>query len=327
MPRVLIAPATLAGFHAAFLDVLKDAGVDVVFPKNNTQLAEDELLAELKGVHASIAGSEPYTRRVIAANPQLRVIARAGVGYDAVDCEAATEHGVAVTITPGTNQDAVAEHAFMLILALAKDLIFQHHTTMAGKWVRKTTLPLRGRTLGLAGLGRIGKATAMRGVAFGMNVIAFDPIPDRQFADDHGIRLVSWEELLRTSDYLSLHMPGTRESRRIINKQTLAQMKRTAFLINTSRGSLVDEEDLAAALKAKTIAGAGLDVFETEPPGDHPWFKLDNVAITPHMAGVDLQSRDDMALSAAEAILSLMRGEWPAEKIVNQAVRAKFIWS
>lgn len=327
MPRVLVAPAPLAGIESPFIAVLKGAGFELVYPSIKGQLNEDQLLDHLKGIDATIAGSEPYTRRVIAAHPQLRAIARAGVGWDAVDCEAATDHGVAVSITPNTNQDAVAEHTFAHILALAKDIVNQHLGTIAQKWPRKSTLPLRGRTLGIAGMGRIGKAVALRGECFGMKLIAYDPYPDHAFLKAHNIRLVTWDELVRESDFLTLHMPASKESRHVVNAQTLAKMKPTSFLINTARGALVNETDLVAALKTGVIAGAGIDVFEIEPPGDHPLFYLPNVVLTPHGAGVDLQSRDDMALSAAQAIVSLARGEWPAEKVVNPKVQATFKWA
>lgn len=326
MPRVLIAPATLAGVDAPYLDALREAGFELVYPKTPKQLTEEQLLEHLVGIDASIAGSEPYTRRVISSHPGLRVIARAGVGYDAVDCEAATDHNVAVSITPNTNHDAVAELTFAHILALAKNLIHLHAGTVAGNWNRQTTIPLRGRTLGIAGLGRIGKAVALRGKCFGMKVVAYDPFPDPAFLSANNIRSVTWDELLAESDYLTLHMPATKECQRIVNAQSLAKMKKTSFLINTARGALIDEAALAAALRAGDIAGAGLDVFEVEPPGDSPLLKLPNVVFTPHMAGVDLQSRDDMAMSAAQAIISLSRGEWPAEKIVNPKVQARFRW-
>ncbi len=163
MAKVLIAPATLVGIGGPYLQALQAARFELVYPGTNNQLTETELLHHLNGVTASLAGSEPYSRRVLAAHPQLRVIARAGVGYDAVDVQAATEQGIAVAITPNTNQDAVAEHTFTHILALAKNLISQHNGTVAGHWPRQANLPLRGRTLGIAGLGRIGKAVALRG--------------------------------------------------------------------------------------------------------------------------------------------------------------------
>jgi phosphoglycerate dehydrogenase-like enzyme len=289
-------------------------------------MTEDQLLAALDGIEASLAGSEPYTPRVLAAHPQLKVIARAGVGYDAVDLEAATKQAIAVCFTPGTNQGSVAEHTFALMLAWTRSLISQHTAVKAGGWPRGTLLPLRTQTLGIAGLGRIGKAVATRAVAFEMNVIAHDPFADADWARQHNIPLVSFEELLRRSDFLTLHMPALAETHRLINARTLALMKPTAVLVNTSRGAVVDEMALYEALKKKQIAGALLDVFDLEPPGEHPLFTLDNVIVTPHAAGVDLRSRDEMALSAAQSIASLYRGEWPAEKIVNPQIRERFCW-
>jgi phosphoglycerate dehydrogenase-like enzyme len=317
---------TLARSEGPFLQVLRQAGMELVFPGLGHQLGEEELLHFLDEVSATIAGMEPYTARVLDAHPSLRVIARVGVGYDAVDVPAATAHGVVVTIAPGTNQDAVAEHTFSLILGLAKDLVHGHLGTQAGGWPRGVTRPLRGRTLGLAGLGRIGKAVALRGLAFQMKVIAYDPVPDTAFAAQHGIPLVPFERLLAESDILSLHLPLTADSRHLINHATLAQMKSGAILINTARGGLVCEADLLEALRSGRLAGAGLDVFEKEPPGRSPLFELPNVLLSPHAAGADTQSLADMAQSAAEAVIALSRGQWPAEKIVNPEVRDRFRW-
>jgi D-3-phosphoglycerate dehydrogenase len=215
---------------------------------------------------------------------------------------------------------------FTLILAIAKNLISQHLGTIALKWPRGANLPLRGRTLGIAGLGRIGKAVALRGECFQMKLLAYEPFPDHAFAKAHGVTFVSFDELLAQSDYVSLHLPASKETQHLINRHTLAKMKPTAYLINTARGALVKEVDLIEALENKKIAGAGLDVFEEEPPKDSPLFHMSNVVVTPHAAGVDLQSRDDMAMSAAQAIVSFSRGEWPAEKVVNPDVRPRFRW-
>src|SRR5262245_5237648 len=328
MEKVLIGPMTLAGLEGEWLRVLRGAGFEPIYPPMAHQLNEDELLEQLRGIKASVAGSEPYTARVLKAHPQLRGIARTGVGYDAVDIAAATEAGIAVTIAPNTNQDAVAEQTFALMLALAKDLVPQHCALKEGGWPRRATLPLRGRSLGVAGLGRIGKAVALRGKAFGMRLLAYDPVPDTAFAQVHGVTfLPTFEQLAAESDYLSLHLPATPKTRHLICRRTLALMKPTAFLLNLARGSLVCEADLLEALQSKRIAGAGLDVFEEEPPGKLALCQLDNVVVTPHAAGTDLQSRDDMALSAVQAVVSLSRGEWPAEKVVNPSVRDRFRWS
>jgi D-3-phosphoglycerate dehydrogenase / 2-oxoglutarate reductase len=326
MTRVLISPTTLAGVQASFVDVLKAEGFELVFHGHKSQLDEAKIIEALKGIDATLAGSEPYNERVFAASPQLKVVARVGVGYDAVDLAAATRHGVVVATTPNTNQGAVAEHTFAMMLALTKNLVSQHVGTREGRWPRGSNIPIRWRTMGIAGLGRIGKAMATRAKAFEMKVIAHDPFPDTAWAAANDVKLVSLEELFRESDFLTLHMPALPETTKMVNAKMLALMKPTAYLINTSRGAVIDEADLYEALKAKRIAGAGLDVFAQEPPGNSPLLTLDNVVLTPHAAGVDLQSRDDMARSAADAIISLSRGEWPTEKVVNPQVRATFRW-
>lgn len=322
-PRVLIAPAPLKEIEHVYGPAITAAGAELVFPTRAVQMTEAELIEQLPGCVASLAGSEPYTRAVIAAAAPkgLKVIARAGVGYDAVDLAAATEHGVAVTFAPGTNQESVAEHTFTLILALARHLIRQHNGIAAGGWPRQTNTPIRGSVLGVLGLGRIGKAVARVGRNFGMTVIGHDPFADAAYCAANGIELAAMDDVFRRADWVSLHMPMLPESRQCVNARTLGLMKPTAYLINTARGGVVCEPDLYDALKNRRIAGAGLDVFENEPPGDNPLLALDNVVMTAHTAGVDLKSRDDMARAAGEAIARLIRGDWPADWVVNPAVR------
>lgn len=327
MPKVMIAPSPLANLKGDFLTVLSGAGFEFVYPKKAAQMNEPDLFEQMAGISASLAGSEPYTRAVFTAFPRLKIVARVGVGYDAVDVQAATDHGVVVTTAPGTNQDAVSEHCFTLILALAKNLLHQHPLIRDGFWPRQANLPLRGKTLGLVGLGRIGKSMTTRAQAFGMKVIAYDPFPDVAFAEKSGVRLMPLDDLLGTADYVSLHLPATPQTRHLINAERLKLMKPTAFLINTARGAVVDEPALYEVLRDKKIAGAGLDVFDEEPPlPTNPLLKLDNVVMTAHTAGVDLQSRDDMARKAAECIAAVSRGEWPTECVVNPEVKAKFKW-
>ncbi len=326
MRKVLITPTILARVEGPHLQVLRDAGLEFSFPPRQVLLSAEELLEQVPGVSAIIAGSEPYPRRVFEAAKDLRIIARAGVGYDSVDLAAARDHGVLVTITPGANQDAVAEHTFALILGLAKRLRAQDLPIRAGQWPRLPGVPLRGKTLGIAGLGRIGKAVAVRGAAFDMRLLAYEPVPDAAFVERYGITLVPFERLLADSDFVTLHVPLAAESKHLINKRTLALMKPSAYLVNTARGGLVCEADLLEALTAGKLAGAGLDVFEKEPPGQNPLFALDNVLVTAHTAGVDWQSLSDMAVSAARAVAAVSRGEWPAEQIVNPEIRPRFQW-
>jgi phosphoglycerate dehydrogenase-like enzyme len=329
--RVLVAPAHLREIETVFAPTLEGAGYTIQYPQNlNVQsdrpMPEAELLAQLPGCVASLAGSEPYTRTVIekAAAAGLKVIARAGVGYDAIDLAAATDHGVAVCFAPGTNQEAVAEHAFMLILSLVRNLRGQDSLIRKGEWPRRAVGFVRGTTLGIVGLGRIGKAMATRANAFGMNVLAAEIAPDVGFCEANRVTLVPFEELLRRSDVVTLHVPKTPLTKYMIRKETIELMKPTAFVINTSRGGVVHEGDLADALKAGRLAGAGLDVFEKEPLGSSPLLPLENVILTAHTAGVDRRSREDMARLPAQAIVRLLAGEWPAEWVVNPAVKDKF---
>ena len=322
-PKILIAPSHLPEIESIYGPALAGLNAELVYPKRPAQMTEAELLDQLPGCVASLAGSEPYTRRVIevAAKAGLKILARAGVGYDGIDVQAATDHGVVVTYAPGTNHEAVGETALMLMLNLAKSFVHQHTQIAAGKWPRRAYQPLRGRTLGVVGLGRTGKATTTRARAFGMTVLATDPVQDTAFAAAHAVEFVGLEELLRRADYVSLHVPLTPLTRKLINAETLRLLRPTSCVINCSRGEVIDEAALLEALTAKRLAGAGLDVFEHEPPGDNPLTKLDNVVLTAHTAGVDWQSRNDMARVPAECIAALMTGGWPTECVVNGELR------
>lgn len=327
MPRVLITSGILSGVDGPWEKLLGEAGFEVVPSRWPRQLTESELLDVIGGADAIVAGAEPYTRRVIEANPQLRVVARTGVGYDAVDLAAATKQGVAVTITPGTNHESVAEHAFALMLALARSIVPQTTGIRGGTWRRDASAQLRGQTLGLVGLGRIGRAVAVRAKAFGMNVIAFEPNPDAEFVAQHEVSLVPLERLLSEADFVSLHLPFSKESQNLIDDRTLRLMKPTAFLINTARGGVVCEESLVRALEERRLAGAGLDVFAKEPVyPDNPLLRFDNVLCTAHTAGIDLQARDDMAMMAARSIVALFRGDWTHAGIVNPGCREHARW-
>ncbi|MCH8923238.1 MAG: phosphoglycerate dehydrogenase [Planctomycetes bacterium] len=331
-PAVLITPETLLDQNGPHIDVLREAGFEIRYPKNR-ELARGgcgaaETVDELHGCSAVIASSEPYTADVIAHADSLRVIARCGVGYDRVDVTAASEHRVAVTITPTANHEAVAEHALALILAIAKSVGVGDRQLRAGGWPRIITRPLRGCTLGILGLGRIGRSMAIRGAALSMRVIASEQFPDETFVAQHNIELVDQDELLARSDYLSLHCPLNDETHGLINRQTLAKMKPDSVLINTARGGLIVEADLIEALNTGPLAAAGLDVFEQEPPSaDNPLFKLDNVVVTPHLAGADSTSLQNMATEAAQCIARLSRDDWPEGAVVNDALRESWRWS
>ena len=257
---------------------------------------DDETVVEvLEGASAVIASAERYTARVLESLPDLRVVARSGVGFDRVDLAAATSNDVVVAITPNANHESVAEHAMALIMALARSLVSADGPMRRGEWPNSPRKQLRGSTLGIVGLGRIGKSLATRALAMKMRVIATELQPDQVFVEENGVQLMGLDELLASADYVSLHCPLSEETRGLVDGAKLALMKPTAYLVNTARGGLIVEADLAAALRSGVLAGAGLDVFEEEPPGlDNPLYELDNVILSPHVAGLDELAVEEM---------------------------------
>ncbi|PYM05296.1 MAG: hypothetical protein DMD82_11575 [Candidatus Rokuibacteriota bacterium] len=311
--RVLVTLAHIYDREAPYLRRLESAGLEVVRRiGKNGKLTEDELIEALPGVFATLAGSEPYTERVLAGAPDLRVIARWGVGYDAIDLEAATRRRVAVCIAAGGNHEAVADYAFALMCALQRGLRHNTRLVTQGVWRTEFRPGIWRATVGIVGLGRIGKAFARRCRGFEMRLLATEPAPDLAFVGEHRVELMALERLLQHADIVTLHCPASPATRHMINVERLALMKPTAYLINTARGPLVDEAALYDALVGGRLAGAGLDVFEREPLTASPLFALDNVLLSPHVAGVDLTSEVAMADRAIDAILAVRHGRVPA---------------
>ncbi len=311
MPSVLINCPREYFADESLIDALTAAGCAVRYKPEGLALGEEELIELVQGHDAVIAGGEPYTRQVMERADTLKHIARWGVGFDRVDVPAATELGVLVTTTQGANDWGVADHAFALILALAHVVVDNDRAIKAGGWPRLAGRDVWRKTLGIVGLGRIGKGVAQRAGGFGMTVLAAEPYPDRAFVERHGVEIVPLEELLRRADFVSLHLPGGAETRHTIDAERLALMKPTAYLVNTARGTLIDEDALEAALREGRIAGAGLDVREVEPPRDTRFDDLPNVILTAHIAGVTHETIIAMGTMAAETIAQALRGVVP----------------
>lgn len=283
-PRVLVGSRSFGQTFPEHLEELRAAGLEVVPNEAGRAYRAAELLELLPGMDAIITGTDELTAEVIAAAPRLKVIAKHGVGLDTVDVEAAEARGVLVRATAGAMHDSVADLALALVLALARDVVGAHAGVAAGAWRPTTGIELRGRTMGIVGIGRIGREVAHRAQAFGLEVCAHDPYPDEAWARERGVALVGLDELLERSDIVSLHAPGGADGP-LLGAMQLGRMRAGALLVNTSRGSLVDEEALAAALAAGRLGGAGLDVFAAEPPRDSPLLGLANVVLTPHVGG------------------------------------------
>lgn len=303
--------------------ILRAEGCETLFKPLHGIRSEEELIDLLQGVDGAIVGGDPFTARVIEASPQLKVISRTGVGYDAIDLKAATAQGIVVCNTPGVNRHAVAEWTFALMLSCARKMNENLSEVRNGGWVRHEGMDLAGKTLGIVGLGTIGKEIAQRADAFEMRILACDVIRDVPFAEAHRVDFVPLERLLGESDFVSLHLFLTDKSRHLINDERLALMKPTAFIINTSRGGIVDTEALCRALREKRIAGAALDVVEGEPlRADSPLRELNNVYLSPHVGGVTADARRLSGAMAAENLICAFKGERP-RGILNPEVLAR----
>jgi phosphoglycerate dehydrogenase-like enzyme len=327
LARVLVVPPIMREQPNRHREILTSSGFEIVYPTvHETYLDRSTLLANLQGIDAVIAGAERYDDDVLAKS-HLRVIARFGVGYDAVDVPSATRRGIAVTITAGANEDSVAEQALSLIFGVFRKTASRDADVRGGQFRRTVGLRLKGKTLGLIGLGRIGRALAWRAAGLGLWVIACDPCGDHTFCREQRITLCNLNDLLSKADIVSLHLPGTDTTKHLINRRTLAIMKPTAVLINTARGSLVDEGALIEALTSGRLFAAGLDVFEREPlPADSPLLKVPNLALSPHVAGWDDQSIAAMAEIASQCIIELHQGRWPHGFVVNDELSDDWKW-
>ncbi|MEV3903426.1 phosphoglycerate dehydrogenase [Mycobacterium sp. NPDC050551] len=294
-------------------DLLRRHGHEIVYRPAVGPRSPEEAHALFDGVHGAIVASEPVTAGMIGAATELRVIARSGVGYDSVDVSAASAHGVRVCNTPGVNHDAVAEMTIALMLMAARRLTAVIDGVRAGGWPRHAGSELRGTTLGVIGFGPSGRAVAELATAFGMTVLVHTAHPDGTAT---GVQFVDRDTVIATSDYLSLHTRTDDRTRRMIDASTLAAMKPSAVLINTARGSLVDEHALADALDSGEIAGAALDVLDTEPlPAKSPLRGRDDVIVTSHLAGQTIEARLRAGLSAAADVIAVLDGREPLHPV------------
>jgi len=275
-------------------------------------LPESRMLELAGDFDAFLCGDDAITRAVLEKSlPRLKVVAKYGIGLDKVDVAAATNLKIPVTFCPGVNHTTVAEHTFGLLLAIYRQIVKQDNAVHKGKWKRLTGHELMGKTIGIAGLGRIGKEVAIRAKAFGMEALGFDLYWDEEFAKTHGIeRVANIEDLLRRADIISLHTNLTPETRGLINAERLKLCKPNAVLLNCARGELVESKALAAALEAGTIAGYGADVLDEEPPpADHPLLRCRGVVVTPHIGSRTFESVVRQATMAAQNMINVLEGK------------------
>jgi D-3-phosphoglycerate dehydrogenase len=280
--KVVSVSPTFGYYVRTPIDFLKERGCDVeLFSRDK----KESLSKYLKDVDAIIVGLEKISRDIIASAPRLKVLAKHGAGVDNIDIPAASERGIAVVTAKGANSDAVADLVIGLILSLARKIPYADKSIRGKKWERIVGIQVNNKVLGIIGLGNIGKKVASRSKGFDMQILAYDALRDNEFARRVGIKYVNRDTVLSKADFVTIHLPLNEETRGMIAKPELGMMKPTAYLINTARGGIIDEESLYQCLKEGKIAGAALDVFMEEPPWKSPLLELDNVITTPHMAG------------------------------------------
>lgn len=296
--------------------VLREQGITA---EVSPTLLEEELIAKLPPYDGMIIRSQTKVNaRVIAAATNLKVIGRAGVGVDNVDLDAATNKGVIVLNAPDGNTISTAEHTIAMIMALARNIPQAHSTLKAGRWDRKsfTGVEINGKTLGIVGMGRIGTEVARRMRAMGMNILACDPFLTEDKAAKLGVRLVTLEELLANADFITFHTPLTKETKGLLNAETLKQTKPGVRIVNCARGGIIDEEALAEAIEAGHVAGAALDVFSEEPPTNQRLINLPQVIVTPHLGASTAEAQVNVAIDVAREMAKVLKNE-PFKNAVN----------
>ena len=318
MARVLITEK----IADAGIERLREAGHDVDVKLN---LSEEALLAEVRDADAVIIRSATtITKEVIKNGEKLLVIGRAGIGLDNVDVNAATEQGVMVVNAPKSNILSAAEHTIALILAQARNIPQANSALKSGRWERNewTGVELADKTLGIIGLGRIGKLVAQRALAFGMNLVAYDPFVATERARQLSVQLMSLEELIQVSDFLTIHVAKTPETENLINAELLSRAKPSLRIINVARGGIVNEVDLAEAVTTGNIAGAAIDVFENEPVTESPLFSLPQIVVTPHLGASTTEAQDKAGESIAEQVELALLGDFVPHAVNVAATEA-----
>jgi D-3-phosphoglycerate dehydrogenase len=300
-------------------DILRSAGITVDVNQKGTRYTEDELQSMIETYDGVIAGSDPFTGAVIRRGKNLKIIAKNGVGIDNIDVPTATELHIFVTITRGAVRETVADSTFALMLALARNVVAGDSLIRQGKWPRLVGTEIWNKRLGIVGLGRIGKCIVERARGFHMQIYAYDPLPDETFCEQNQVNLVDFDTVFRECDVVTIHAPLNESTRHLVDDRALGLMKPTAFLINTARGALVDEQALYRALRDKKIGGAAIDCFSEEPPRkDSPLFELDNAILTPHTAGYSHEALGKAGEMVAESVVAALKGEIPPNVVNNK---------
>lgn len=313
--KILITPRSFASSSDKAIKMLTARGYEI--QRNNTDqpYKKEEMLNLIKDIDGIIIGIDELSTEIIERADKLKVISKYGIGLDNIDINMATNKNIIVTNTPQANVDAVADLAFGLILSLARRIPEADQKTKSGKWEKIIGKSVWDKTLGIIGLGKIGKQVVKRAQGFQMNILVFDLIKDKKFAQRYGIKYVNLEKLLQKSDYITIHIPLNNATRGMISYNELGKIKKEAFLINTSRGGIVDEQALYKALRNNQLKGAALDVYSNEPPVGSPLKELDNVIMTPHIGAYTEEAIENMGMQAAQNLIDVLEGRKPKNRV------------
>lgn len=314
--KILVTAGTVSQSPEA-LAYMRAAGHEVVVQPSPQPFDPARIAEQVRGIDALCFAMEPVNAAALAGADRLRIIARPGVGYDTVDLKAATDRGVIVTVAAGTNDQSVADFSMGLLLEATRGIAIAADSVRAKGWDRVTGTEAWSKTLAIVGLGRIGKGMARRARGFDMEVLVVTPRPDEAFARETGVKYTTLDDALARADFVSLHAPLTPETENLIDARALARMKKGAYLINTSRGGLIDEDALAAAVRSGHLAGAAVDVLRKQGAGSpSPLIGVPGIIVTPHMATFTRESIGRVAMSVARGIVAALAGERPPH-IVN----------
>lgn len=312
--KVICTSPSFAKYSEEPIVKLNEAGIELI--RVPADIDEDSFIASARDAEAAIVAFNQLNEHVFTHLPSLKIVTKHGVGTDNIDLKAAKKYGVTVTNVPNANKHAVADYTFSLMLSIARSIPFGNNQTKAGEWPHLFGADVYGQKIGIIGLGAIGKEVAKRAKGFNMEVLAYDPFIDTAYADENQIQSVQLDTLLRESDFVTLHMPLVKETLHLISEPQLSVMKPTAFIVNASRGGIINENALYKALKNNTIAGAALDVFEEEPVKESPLFDLDNFIAMPHVAGYTPGAINILSEVCAENIINALTSK-PINSLSN----------
>jgi D-3-phosphoglycerate dehydrogenase len=321
---VLVEARPFSVLDSAPMEKLKASGIHVD-DLRGSGIKDKNFIKALRQADALLCGNDlQVDDDLLDRAPKVKAIAKLGVGLDTVDVEAASRRGVVVFHTPGANNQAVADHTFALILSLARKIRYCDQSLREKRWEHTKIIGVEiwRKTIGIIGLGAIGRCVALRAKGFQMKIVACDPYWPAEFAAEQKIEKLSLDELLKVSDIVTIHAPLTPENKELINAKTLGLMKPAAILINAARGGIVSETDLHQALKAGQIAGAGLDVFEQEPPDDSPLLELENVVLTPHTAAFTHEAMNTMSMGVVDQLIDYYHGKKPVHLVNPEVFKA-----